>query len=103
MSTFSFSPRTRKGRSAPSSNSGYACPQCDSRTLVTDSRQDISGHVRRRRRCNGCGLRFFTSEALTSADLPNVDNQRLKLFNKVFPLLQQVGDLIDQMQAEHEP
>lgn len=40
---------------------GFVCPDCDSPTAVKDSRKCAEG-IRRRRRCDACGVRFTTFE-----------------------------------------
>ena len=49
----------------PTPLKGLACPSCGSRRLrVTYTRAGAGGTVRRSRRCQECGARFRTGEAL---------------------------------------
>lgn len=99
--TVKYLHKSRRAAGAHAITGGYACPKCDTRTSVLDSRQDIDGSVRRRRACTSCKLRFTTQEVVIKADIAKYENQRLRLFNRIWPGLEKIADLIDELKAEH--
>jgi hypothetical protein len=48
---------------AQTAKSGMRCVLCHQHTLVSDTRLNKDGTLRRRRRCQKCGYRFTTQEA----------------------------------------
>ena len=40
------------------------CPECACATTVMETREQIDGSIRRRRKCLECGMRFTTMETI---------------------------------------
>jgi len=68
---------------------GYRCPACGERTNVVDSRRTSRGHIRRRRQCSRCTVRFTTAEVETHTDSASVD----RWFADIVELRDQMLDL----------
>jgi transcriptional regulator NrdR family protein len=86
----------------PASANGFACPKCDARTNVKDSRQDVDGSVRRRRECSQCSHRFTTYEEVSGRLEKASDRERLRLYERLFPKLVALANDIDLLTAEHD-
>jgi hypothetical protein len=104
MTTFSFSQRSKPDNRRQLSKSliGFACPMCDERTDVKDSRQNEDGLVRRRRKCIQCDNTFYTVEHCEDKVPNKSEKERAKLIEKILPKLFNLSDLIDELRAEHE-
>lgn len=50
---------------------GFACPKCEGRTAVRDSRSTVDGLIRRRRMCQDCDHKFTTIEVTLDHQLPS--------------------------------
>lgn len=75
---------------------GYACPHCQSRTDVKDSRPRTEGGIRRRRVCVACGVRFTTWEVQVGdvADiLSGVANASPGVVTQAQELVARLGEL----------
>lgn len=46
--------------------SGFHCPACGKRKLMTVDSRPVFGGIRRRRECNKCGFRCNTIEKISS-------------------------------------
>ena len=92
-----MAPRHSKGGSL-----SFPCPRCsDGGTVVKDSRPDIDG-IRRRRECVQCNFRFNTIEADEMAPQTKTSQEKAVLMARLESRLLAIGDLIDELRAEHD-